>query len=862
MTGRRSGEPREPIGPPPEPVAELPPVTAALTQESTTGTRDQLRRRIQPTPWMEKVKDYDLNGPGVAGYYLDTVQLMASMCPLFVSVRNAAGEYERSDDPILQVALDSYRGTLMSQPELIGAAVRGRESLGRVWHVRDIETGYNVVPTARSVDNDRLGWTDMYGRPRISPIGDTWRSWNPDPYEPWNPTSPMRRALPDLRRIRSSVRNQTRAADSRMTTNGIISFPHDPSQAGSRPFDGLDPNGHGSGGKQGVPKIIDDFIDLSKLAHSDDESPASMVPFPVPGPAPVWTEIGRPMDPTSLEAERIGIEGFARAVNFPQQLLTQGPGAANHWNEFLTQETAVKVFLAPKLQPVCDDILVFHLQGLIEQFRAGLTEWRRHVDPRHIRVEYDLSFLLRRPSKTNEMIQAWINGIATRQQVADELGIEGEILPLPNGLSEFEMWELATMGKGAPYAEVDRENNLIVPDPMGGMGALPPGEGAVTDLPMPPPVDAGADVASALGGAPAPAALNAGPPSGGTGAVAEPVMPVTAAMSMAVDVAKGMRQRARSQRPAAKRTGSDDGEEPAAVVAALDEQDQATAEVSRQIWADAAAADVKVSSELVGLLNGITVEVQREVARRVIMAHPARSDERVALSKLDVGDVWANAEPEVKKTFPLEETIAEVVERYQPQIQAAYEETAQGFLAKWGGVIAAVVVTGAIVDAADTLTLGFTRWALGRYRPTPSITLLAADAEDRKGLGLTTGKGTPAIPPTMIVRDSMIVAGGAQRDRDGRPLRDRGGNPTPVVNDMGGRWAGGSGWLTGHSVVAASPRRPVRWRWHHAFIRRPKEPYIPHKDLDGKLFDSQADVPGGFFPNDHPHCSCALLPEV
>ena len=499
---RRSGEPREPDPTPsPAPVDEAP-ITAALTQESATGTRDQLRRRIQPTPWMERVKDYDLNGPGVAGYYLDTVQLMASMCPLYVSVRNASGDYERSDDPILQVALDAYRGTLMSQAELIGAAVRGRESLGRVWHLRDVETGYNVVPQARNLDKDRIGWTDMYGRPRISPIADSWRSWIPDPYEPWNPTSPMRRALPDLKRIRSSVRNQTRAADSRLTTNGIISFPHDPNSLASRPYESLDPSG-ASGGKQGVPKIIDDYIELAKLAHTDDESPASMVPFPVPGMPPQWTPIGRDMDPTSLEAERIGIEGFARAVNFPQQLLVQGPGAANHWNEFLTQETAVKVFLAPKLQPICNDILTFHLQGMIERFRHGLTEWRRSVDPRHIIVEYDLSFLLRRPSKTTEMMEAYRLGIATRQQVADELGIEGDILPLPNGLSEFEMWELATMGKGAPYAEVDRENNLIVPDPMGGMGLPPADPNAVTDVPLNAPTDAGGAVSEALGTGPA-----------------------------------------------------------------------------------------------------------------------------------------------------------------------------------------------------------------------------------------------------------------------------------------------------------------------------------------------------------------------
>ena len=450
-----------------------------------------MQRRGKATPWMEKVKDYDRNGPGVAGYYLDTVALMAMLCPLYVSVRNKSGDYERSDDPILQVALDAWRGTLMAQPDLVYHAVRGRESLGRVWNIKDTETGHNIVTQITSVDDNRVGWRDLYGRQRISPIETpggvmVWRSWYPDPYEQWEATSPMRRALPNLRRLRSIVRNQTRSSDSRMSTNGIVSFPTDPAEVLSRPFAGQDsPDQQGTGGQRGVSQKIRDFIELSNLAHEDDESVAAMVPFPVDGPPPVWTEIGRSIDPMTLEGERVAIEGFARDVNFPQQLLAVGPGAANHWNEFMMQEVAVKLALAPKLQPVCNDVLVLHLQPMIARFRENLTEWRRSVDPRHVRVEFDLSFLLRRPSQVMEMLRCYELGIATRQQVAEELGLKGEVLPLPNGMSEYEHWELATPGKGAPYAEVDRENNLIVPDPAAMGGA--PAFGAPTDPAALPP---------------------------------------------------------------------------------------------------------------------------------------------------------------------------------------------------------------------------------------------------------------------------------------------------------------------------------------------------------------------------------------
>lgn len=860
---RRSGDP-------------IAPVTAALIQESAVGPREGLRRRPSTTPWQERVKDYDLNGPGVAGYYLDTVALMASLCPLYVSVRNRSGGFDRSDDPILQVALDAFRGALQSQSDLVFDAVRGREALGRVWAIRDVETGYNITTETRSVDAFRVQWTDLFGRSRITSAEEVWRSFYPDPYRKWEPTSPMRRALPDLRRLRSFIRNQTRGADSRMVTNGIVSFAQDPVAAGSRPYDNLDDPGMGSGGRRGVRKAIDDFIDMSKLAHQDDESPASMVPFPHEGPAPVYTELGRLIDPAALQGEGNAIEGFARAVNFPQQLLAQGPGASNHWNEFLVQESAVKMALAPKLEPFCNDLLVFHLQPLIERFRNQLTTWRRSVDPRHVKIEFDLSFLLRRPSQVQEMFEAYRLGIATRQMVADELGITGEILTIPTGLSEYEHWELATMGKGAPYAEVDRENNLIVPDPMGGMPGLPPGD------PGAPTADAGGAVADALG---LPAAGQAGQaPSGGDGTITEPAMtaalaplalpPVRAVARMstakALDVAQAVAE-ARAAREAESPPGDRGAAgDTASVTAALDDDPEVA--TTRRLLADAAAADVQMSATLAGLLAAITAAVQVEVAKQVIQAHPQRSMIRQRLAQLPVSQVWAEADPAVKAQVPVDRIVEDVVARYRPQIAAAYQEAGTGFLDRWGGVIAAVVVLGAVSAAVDALVSGFVGWATLRYRPTLVVegrprprrvpTRAGVPApDDTLGLGLTTSDGATATPPAAIIRDSLVVAGGAQPDRNDLPVRDGDGDPTPTA---GGEWQGGHGWFTGHNVVAAAagPGAKIRWRWRHAFIRRPKDPFDPHKDLDGKVFDRPSAVPGGYFVGDHPFCTCGMLPEV
>jgi hypothetical protein len=71
--------------------------------------------------WQRQVIKYDREGPGILGYYLDTVGLLASLCPLVVEVRQKDGTWMRSDDPVLAVALAGYQSKLVSQPDLVAS---------------------------------------------------------------------------------------------------------------------------------------------------------------------------------------------------------------------------------------------------------------------------------------------------------------------------------------------------------------------------------------------------------------------------------------------------------------------------------------------------------------------------------------------------------------------------------------------------------------------------------------------------------------------------------------------------------------------------------------------------------------------
>lgn len=473
VNSRRSGSPR----------------TAALLVASEVRTK--LRAgQTSGEPWQHRVMEYDREGPGVLGYYLDIVGLLASLCPLIVEERETSGEWVPSKDPVLAVALSGYRSELSSQGELVAAQVRHREGVGECWIVYSDEIGWciSTIPNVTVVrGSNAVDFTDPYGVRRRVPDGRAWRSWIMDPYEPHRSTSPIRRVLPELRRLRAATRNQTRLAESVLAMNGLLAFEPGPDGAGRV----LGPEQGGAQTRSKVAQIIDDYVTLAKESFEDDDAPSAAVPYPYEGPAAQYIELGRNIDAGSIQVEDKALEAFARGVNFPAQLLINGPGSANHWNEWVLQDVQHRTGLAPKITPVCDDITVAYLRPMVQVLNGQVGSWNK--DPRRVRVGFDMSYLTQKPDLTAQLMEAWRAGIASREEVADALGIK-ELLQVPVGLSEYEHWELASGSKGAPYAEVDPKGRLIVPAPAPeapaelGTGEEPPSEGdSLQEPPAPPP---------------------------------------------------------------------------------------------------------------------------------------------------------------------------------------------------------------------------------------------------------------------------------------------------------------------------------------------------------------------------------------
>ena len=809
--GRKSGEAR----------------TAAMMQQSTIPRNATISSGgVKPRSWESEIIDFDRNGPGVLGFYLDSVALMASLCPLYPEVRDENGEWHRSDDPVLKYALARFKGGIpeQSQNELVYRAVRSREALGRCWYINDPELGWTVVTKATAKDG-WLSWTTMYGTPRRTPSDRAYQSWEPDDYEPQHPKSPVRRALDELKILRAINRNVAHSLNSRLVTNGILAFERE----GTDPHPMMEP-----GKPQPDDPIVESYMEMAKLAHRDGDSPAASVPFAFSGKAPTWVEIGGNVDSGTMDVQEKAIEGFARAVNFPQQLLTEGPGAANHWNEYLLQETQVKTGLSPKLIPVCTDIYNCFYRPVLMKLRDSHSAFT--LNPDNVRINYDLDFLLRRPSRLGELMEAYRLGIVTREAIVEELGENP--LDIPEGLSEYEHWELATGNKGAPYVEVDaKTNELIIPPPPPGM----PGGGGPDD-----PLAAGDPMAGAepmgelMGGEPPLPPLGA-PPDGGGGGIIDPEDPQPEPPG-AIPVG------APALPPLTPNMGEvNDPEEPempknVAAAAVIDASAYVRNQFqSNEVFADAAERDKELYARLLALVEKAAEEAALNVAKALIVAHPRGSEKRKELNSLEPLEVMRAADPQHAQGVDVAQIIEETLEPYQAQAQALIEDSEQSFIEKWGPLLAVVAAAGLASVAA-----GFFRDRI-KHTLEPRFLIFIHDKPPAK------------LPATaMIARQTLAVAGGAAITSDGKLATDVNGN---IIPTNGGVWTANLGHLTGQNWMDAysGPNGPVEWIWVHGWLGDPEHPFPPHEALHMQSFKNPSEVPFGLHIDDHLGCRCGWL---
>lgn len=701
---RLSGQPRQAYAP-----------VAALA--TPTQTRGQALRGTfgGVTQWQRDVIRMDRDGPGVLGYYLDTVSLLASLCPLAPAIQRPDGKWVRSDDPVLNVLAWGYRSPLFEQHELVASQVRAREGVGEAWVIHSEQVGWHVVTVpnvqaSRSGNRDTVTWRDVFGTLRTTEAARAHKSWQPDPWEPWLPTSPVRRALPNLRRVRSAVRSQTRAADSRLVMNGMLAF--DDGDGTSRPLRSDDQNP-----REGIDDLIADYLDLSQKAFTDDDSIAANVPFPYVGKKADYVEVGRGIDKEAMSMEDKGIEGFARDVNFPAQLLTTGPGSGNHWNEWILQEIQQKMGLAPKLAPVCADVTAIYFRPAVALVKERMPTW--DVDPSRVRLEPDYTFLTTRPDKAGKAFEAYRLGMVSREECIREMGFV-EVMPLPAGITEYEHWQLASGNKGAPYVAVDGANRVVAD--------------------APPPAAPAMDPMDSLDSLPVIDTSGLSIPTTGDEDRSAPEQP---------DPSEGAPVASAGQTEA--NTPGSPTDDTESLIEAL------------------ASIDRRLGSELDAVGTAAVTAAVVAVAKAVIRAYPQRAPERGRLRGLPPEDVWAAADPDVRSTVDVDTVIADTINGYRQQFEARFEDAEDDIRRLHGSDIPVRSTAGAEAFAVALIHL------VKGWVSTPDGFVRSDNARIRRGKALRVPTGVVVAAMTVAGGGETAADGSLLENLSGAPVNPGGG---------------------------------------------------------------------------------------
>ena len=109
---------------------------------------------------------------------------------------------------------------------------------------------------------------------------------------------------------------------------------------------------------------------------------------------------------------------------------------------------------------------IMHLGDSITRMQQNLHSMIKQVASSSEHLAASSEELTASADQSAQALQAWAQGIVGREGAAQMLKVpESWLLPIPDGMTEYEHWELATGSKGAPYAEVDGDGKLIVPPP-------------------------------------------------------------------------------------------------------------------------------------------------------------------------------------------------------------------------------------------------------------------------------------------------------------------------------------------------------------------------------------------------------------
>jgi len=265
------------------------------------------------------------------------------------------------------------------------------------------------------------------------------RVWMPNPQDPTRPDSPVRPNLSTLAQITGYDMHVSAQIASRLAGAGILFMSSD---IDFPVPEGMDPNA------SPASRFMAILGESMMTPIGDRADPSALVPIVAMVPTEAlgkqehlkfWSEL----DDKVVVMRDAAIKRLALGMDVPPEVLL-GVADANHWNAWLSEESAVKAHLEPKLATLAyaltEQYLQPSLKGLVPDDEVG-----------DYFVIADTSGIRLRPNRSQEAIELYdrneLSGVALRR----ETGFQPEDAPLT---AEQKMWLLRKIAVGSTTPEM------------------------------------------------------------------------------------------------------------------------------------------------------------------------------------------------------------------------------------------------------------------------------------------------------------------------------------------------------------------------------------------------------------------------
>jgi hypothetical protein len=400
----------------PAPAPTLPtPHANALTAAAAPVTSPRTDLIRTPETWQEEVWGYH-DSLGEFRYAIDWEAKRLSRVRLYAAkLEPGADEPVRAEAGTGVDLMTAFAGGTAGQAQIMAGLATQLKVPGEGYIT--IENVDGVEKWAvRSIDEVRAarGGYEVIDE-TSSHMGMSWRRLAPDSMAPirvWQPNKRYHHLADSLSRAARSTMRELELVNrhivaqylSRLASAGVWLVPDEITFPVREEFaDAPDP-------------FMAEWIEIAAEGIRTPGTAAGVVPIPIKVPAEYVDKIRHldftlKIDDKIIEKRDSAIKRLASQLNVPAEVLL-GMSDLNHWNAWISDETSLKVDVAPDAETICQALTTGYLQPRLKA--SGVEDFARWV------VWYDMSELALRPDRSADALQLYdrmeINGAALRRE--------------------------------------------------------------------------------------------------------------------------------------------------------------------------------------------------------------------------------------------------------------------------------------------------------------------------------------------------------------------------------------------------------------------------------------------------------------